>query len=809
MLVVLLGLCVLIGWLLDLSVLKSVLPGAVEMKANTALALVLAGSALFIFNRDSERQWQWVVIVLALLIGAIGAATLSEYIFGWQLGIDELLFADRATAYNTYRGRMSPYSAVAFCAIGVALLAALHRSLNILVGVLGTFVGSIGAISALGYLWQASELTTDRVMPPVAINTAIAFILLGIGIPLANNQRHRPELFLISRASVEMKVACGFVAAFLLLVIGGGLNYRTNDQFGRAMQWVTHTEEVRRQLSQLDAAIAKAEVATLSYLLVGAQNDRNDFATSVAEINRQLGVLADLSRDNIAQEQLIDQLTALINLRVKHLQQSIDSSEGMPRARADLTNTRGYDLSLINSIHDLIQKFDKTEAALLAQREREVISHQRSQLILLLFTLMCTAALFLFFLNGVRNEMLARTHAENKLIAARQEAETANKAKSVFLATMSHEIRTPMNAIIGLSYLLQANHKNDSDSRSIDLIASSSKYLLSIIDSILDFSKIEAGQLVLEEDDFDIQVLPFNISSMLSQQAKVKNVELRTEVGDLPRFVRGDVTRVTQSFLNLASNAVKFTKQGSVTLRLQLIKETESQLLVRFEVIDTGIGIDPDVLPKLFTQFQQADSSTTRNFGGTGLGLAITRRLAELMGGEAGAESTPGQGSTFWFTAWFKKSSKVSLDDAHAAPANIAEANEAVILEEFNGAHVLLAEDNVINQTVAKLLLQRAGLQIDVANDGREAVERVKAQGSDYYALVLMDVQMPGMNGFEATKHIRTFAPKLPILAMTANAFGEDREQCLACGMNDFVAKPVQPKSLYSTLLHWLRAGKA
>ncbi|QNM98775.1 ATP-binding protein [Chitinimonas koreensis] len=382
---------------------------------------------------------------------------------------------------------------------------------------------------------------------------------------------------------------------------------------------------------------------------------------------------------------------------------------------------------------------------------------------------------------------------------ARLHAEEATRAKSMFLANMSHEIRTPMNAIIGMAHLALKTPLTPKQRDYVDKIHTAGVSLLGIINDILDFSKIEAGKLDLESVDFDLDEVLANVAAVTGGRARDKGLEYLFDLPpEVPRRLRGDPLRLGQVLINLANNAVKFTERGEVRIGARLLRSDMEALVLEFEVCDTGIGMNAEQSARLFQAFTQADGSTTRRFGGTGLGLNISKRLVEMMGGRIDAESEEGRGSRFRFDVRLRPASE-------EAPRPASAPLQQPVLPKFRDVAVLLVEDNDINQQIAVELLQAAGVSVEVACNGREALDLLLLHDSPPYDLVLLDVQMPVMDGFATIRAIRAEArfDDLPVVAMTAHAMQEERQRCLDSGMNDHLSKPISPQSLFDTVARW------
>lgn len=400
-----------------------------------------------------------------------------------------------------------------------------------------------------------------------------------------------------------------------------------------------------------------------------------------------------------------------------------------------------------------------------------------------------------FYYNGFIRDISNRKQREQELVHMKEKAEQAAKAKSQFLSVMSHELRTPLNAVIGITHLLMLNQPREDQQEDLRTLQFSGESLLHIINDILDFTKLDSGKIELSAIDFNLRELAQSLYQSFSYKAKEKGIVFDVEFDQrIPFFVKGDNFRLSQVLNNLISNAIKFTQDGSVKLKVEMTEDMGASFAARFSVNDTGIGIAPDKQEKIFEQFTQADSDTTRLYGGTGLGLSISVRLVELMGSTILLDSTPGKGSIFHFSLALQRGEPSG--PAVAAPKAVPKTNE-----QFRNKRILLAEDNLFNANIARRFIAGWGAEIDLVVDGRQALEFVARQK---YDLILMDVQMPLLDGFACTRKIRKHFKDIPIIAVTASPKNEILNEIMACGMNDFVSKPFKPNELRAKILEYL-----
>ncbi len=809
---------VLIGWATDNNSLKAFIPGYISMKANTAVGLLFFAASLFFFEDPerflSRKLFRRASLFFSSLSFLIGALTLSQYIFKIDLGIDELLFSDTALPGARFpAGRLAPVTAMNFMLITVAvfLSASIKPRLQrfgqaiIFLAFLISFQALMGYFLGVTYNFGAAFYTQ------MALHTSILFIFLTLG-------------FLFARKNIGLiKIATSPSVA--------GRSTRLLISAAIVVPPMVNWLQIRlEQAGYADGDFGvllrvMGSVVFFSLIVWKMANDLYKTEVLQAETENKLIVInAELEK------RVVERTEAVVKNEAKVraiLESAFDAIVGMddkgivtewnPRAeeifgwtKQQALGQRMSDLIIPHRYREMHEKglshFIKTGEGPVLNRKIEISALKKSGEefpVELSITPLKIEGHYIF--TAFLSDITQRKEDEKKLKALNIEleksvgaAQQASELKSFFLANMSHEIRTPINGVIGMTNLVLDTELSAQQREYVDIIRTSADSLLAIVNDILDLSKIESGKMELEKIDFEISSLMNDLTKSLRLPALQKGLNLKTLISPvLTENVIGDPGRIRQILLNLISNAIKFTDSGEVIVRAAETVHSDKEMTVLFEIEDSGIGISEENIKKLFEPFVQADSSMSRRFGGTGLGLSICQRLIEMMNGKIGVNSAENKGSTFWFEITFAKSENKHVSQIHGFEQDVA---------TFKTGRILVVEDNFVNQKVARAMLEKIGHRVDTVGNGLEALSALEQFP---YDVVLMDCQMPEMDGFEATEVIRSqkrakIPSKIPIIAMTANALSGDKERCIAAGMDDYISKPVNINVLNKILQKWL-----
>lgn len=814
----LISLLVLLGWAIENDTLKTVFPGYISMKANSAIGFFSLGISLFFFENPerfiSDKFYRRASKFFAIFTFLIGAATLSQYIFDIDLEIDELFFIDPVRLDARFpAGRLAPITAVNFMLIALAVfLSSSVKQRWQLLGQSIIFLAFMISFQALmGYFFGVTYTFGTAFYTQMAINTSVLFILLTFG-------------FLYARKNIGlMKIATspsGAGRSTRLLITSAIVVPPLVNWFQLKMEQAGYVDAnfsilIRVMGSVVFFFIIVWKMATDLYrterLQATTENELIVINTELEQrvIERTEAVVKNEAKVRAILESAFDAIVGMDDTGIV--------TEWNPRAEEifgwSKSEALGQKMSILiiphryRQMHERgLQHFIQTGEGPVLNRKVEISALKKSGEefpVELSIAPLKTESRYIF--TAFISDITQRTENDKKLKSlnvelekAAGEAKQTSELKSFFLANMSHEIRTPINGVIGMTNLVLDTNLSPQQHEYVDIIRTSADSLLAIVNDILDLSKIESGKMELEKIDFEVASLVSDLTKSLRLTAEQKGLKLKTIISPLlNENVIGDPGRLRQILLNLVANAIKFTSKGEVLVRAIETMRTEKEISVRFEIEDSGIGISEDNLKKLFEPFVQADSSMSRKFGGTGLGLSICQRLVELMNGKIGVTSSEHKGSIFWFEITFQKSQNINAGQMQSFEQDVA---------PDKIGRILVVEDNFVNQKVARAILEKIGHRVDTVGNGLEALSALEQFP---YDIVLMDCQMPEMDGFEATEVIRSQKrPKIPsaipIIAMTANALSSDKDRCIAAGMNDYISKPVNINVLNKLLQKWL-----
>lgn len=779
---VLLGVVVLIGWARDFAILRTFLPGMEAMKPNSAIGFILCGFSLICLSSSQpKRLFEWVGSIFATFVSVIGGLTLIQYITDQNFGIDRFMFTEIVPEGTNQR--MAPLTAICFFMSGFALIFihAKNKTENMIRHASTMTVFFISLFVIIGYLYNVNEFYTSNEFSAMAIHAGIGFIILVLGLVLA-----RPDsdpVALLINTSPTGKLVLRMMPVVLLLPFLTGKLRLMGEQAG----WYDPTFGVALNALATIFILTGFVWWNARILLRAEENIKDTQARMTAAIETSLDGVIITDEDNVIIE-WSPQAEAIFGW---------NAADAIGQKFSGMITS---DTDIFSHHKDIIQTTDNDDRSYLKKRVEVTAQHRDGHTFPAELTI--TPHKFGDSYNFVAfiRDISERKANEELLRLAKQQAESANQAKSDFLASMSHEIRTPMNVVVGISNILSRdNIPAEKRKEMLNSLKLSSQALLNLIDDVLDLSKIESQKIELEYVPFRLDELVNEIIEINQVKAREKNISLTAEISSIEnnRYI-GDPLRIRQILMNLVSNAIKFTPQGRVMLYAEATaSQDDGYTDIRINIRDTGIGISKDKLDKIFDKFTQADSYSTRKYGGSGLGLTISRDLAELMGGTLSAKSEKGKGSEFTLHITMAKGDDIS-DQDYTAISHHKKPRHASSL------NVLITESDDASMIVTSHLLSEINHHFTCVKKSAECIEKLKTDHENF-DVVLMELQLPDMDGIEATKRIRQIEKKnkleqIPIIGMTSNPNIQDRDKCIEAGMQYYLSKPFTLEQLRFSL---------